>query len=193
MWINDKNFFSYVVKFIFLSSCLISSVVLAASLNPTTAVIPPSASLYLPTATLAAYSGLGAAAPGDYSAVDVNPAIMSAFKKQYILFGDTSWQKYDNLVDAGVLDNTTTSVATLVRVRESVPNDFDTRDRRFTLGLSYQVPKTHLSFGLSMDYEQLTLTDFTTSSNYNYFSGVGFLYEFLTKSGRPIFVGAGMN
>ena len=156
-------------------------------------VIPPSPSLYEPTAALAAYSGLGAAAPGDYSSTDVNPAITSALKKQYLLFGDTSWQQYDNLVDFGILDNTSTEVATLIRVRESVPNDFDTRDRRFTLGLSYQIPKTTLGFGVTMDYEQLTLTSLTASSAYNYFGGIGFLYQYTSSSGRPFFIGAGMN
>lgn len=195
--IRYKNIFLKLVKVILFSllnaSCYIAFDTSIYAATTTSTVIPPSASLYEPTASMAAYSGLGAAAPGDYSSTDANPAITSAFRRQYLIFGDTSWQTHDNLVDFGILDNTSTAVATLVRVRESVPNDFDTRDRRFTLGLAYQIPKTNLGFGVTMDYEQLTLTSLTSSNNYNYFGGVGFLYEYITASGRPIFVGAGMN
>ncbi|MES2615977.1 MAG: hypothetical protein V4591_11255 [Bdellovibrionota bacterium] len=187
-----KNFFSHLVKSVFATHCFVLSALAATNSNSKTP--PPSYALDLPTASLAAYSGLGAAAPGDYSSADVNPAIMSAFKKQYVLFGDTSWQHYDNLVGGGIFDNTTTSIATLLHVRESVPNDIDSRDRRFTLGLSYQIPKTNLSLGLTANYEQLVLTNLTSSSSsYNYFAGTGFLYEYIMKSGRPIFIGVGVN
>lgn len=185
------NLFSIVVTG--MASIFFVSTALAAKRNSTSTVVPPSSSLYLPTGSLAAYSGLGAAAPGDYSSVDANPAIMSAFKKQYVLFGDASWQTDTNVVGGGIIDNSTTDVATLIRVRESVPNDYDTRDRRFTLGLSYQIPRTNLSLGLSADYEQLTLTNLTSSDESNFFAGIGFLYEYVTSSGRPFFVGAGIN
>jgi hypothetical protein len=156
-------------------------------------VIPPSSSLYLPTASLAAYNGLGAAAPGDYSSAEVNPAIMSALKKQYTVFGDTSWQRSANLVDFGVIDSTTTKIATLIRIRESIPNTPDLRDRRYTLGFSYQVPQTDFSLGLTMDYEQLTITNLTSSDSSNFFTGAGVLYELFSKSVQPIFLGIGIN
>jgi hypothetical protein len=155
--------------------------------------IPPSKSLSLPTASLAAYSGVGAASPGDYSSADVNPAILSALKRQYTIFGDTAWQRHINLMDVGVLDSTTTHVATLIRVRESVPSDEDTRDRRFGLGLSFRVPKTSLSVGLSLDYEELMLSSLTSYKAENFFGGAGLFYEYVTKSERPIFAGVSIN
>lgn len=191
-----KNILSLYIQSIF-ASCFFVNVASADNLFTTSVVVPPSvppsASLYLPTASLSAYSGVGAAAPGDYSAVDVNPAIMSALKKQYTLFGNTAWQTNDKLIELGVFDNSTTQVSTLIRIRESVPNQDDTRDRRYTLGISYQIPKTHISFGISLDYEQLTLTNLTSSKDFNYFAGTGFLYEYTMTSGRPIFIGGGMN
>ena len=158
----------------------------------TAVVVPPARALSEPTGSLSAYSGLGAAAPGDYSSTDVNPAIMSALKKQYILFGDTSWESRLDLVDFGVLDTSSTSVATVLRIRESIPDDVTPRDRRFTLGLSYKVPDTNFSFGGSFDYEQLSLFSFTKANDRNYFGGAGFLYEVMTKTGIPVFIGAGM-
>jgi hypothetical protein len=159
----------------------------------TKVVVPPAKPLTEPIGSLATYSGLGAASPGDYTSSDVNPAITSALKKQYLLFANTAWQKHDNLIDFGVFDNTSTDIATIFRVRESIPNDVTPRDRRFTLGLSYQIPKTNLSFGANFDYEQLTLTSLTNHNDYNYFASTGFLYEYLTNSGRPIFIGLGLN
>lgn len=155
--------------------------------------VSPSPTLSEPTASASAYSGLGVAAPGDYSSFDVNPALGPALKKQYLVFGDFIWQQNAHLISGGIFDNTTTSVGTVVRVRESLPVNGDSRDRRFTLGLSYQIPQTHLSFGLTTDYEQLSVYNMTSSIETNVFLGTGAFYELFSGRAVPLFLGVSTN
>ena len=186
---KNKNFFSNLIPCVFMS--IMSSTLPAFA--DTVKVLPPSHYLTEPTASLAAYSGLGAAMPGDYSAIDVNPAIMSAFRNQYLIFADTAKDAHTGLLDFGVLDSASTEVAASVRFRQSIPGYEEQRDRRLSLALSYEIPKTNLSLGVSFDYEQLSLSSFSKYNDSNYFGGIGFLYEYITSSGRPFFVGVGVN
>ncbi|WP_186647818.1 hypothetical protein [Fluviispira vulneris] len=150
----------------------------------------PSYALMSPSSTFAALSGAGAAAPGDASMVDANPAILPALKKEYYLFGGTAWQKQADMVEFGIFDSYLTPVATVLRARETLSSDDIERDRRFTLGLAYQIPEIkNLSIGLSFEYQQLILTEKWKWQAENYRMGAGLFYQIDLASGRPIFLG----
>ena len=155
--------------------------------------VQPSPALTVPTSSFAASSGAGASAPGDASMMDANPAILPALKRQYSVFGGTSWQSNFDLVEAGVFDSSTTPVAMVIRGRETIPND-TTRDRSFKVGLGYQIPTLkNLSVGLSGEYQQVSLTDVWTWQNTNYRMGAGLFYQINVPSGEPIFFGLSTN
>ncbi len=156
--------------------------------------VKPSSVLTAPTSSFAASSGAGASAPGDASMMDANPAILPALKKQYSLFGGTSWQSNFDLIEAGVFDSTTTPVAMVIRGRETIPNDTTSRDRSFKAALGYQIPAfKNLSLGLSGEYQQLSLTDRWAWQNTNYRMGAGLFYQVIVPSGEPIFFGLSTN
>lgn len=153
----------------------------------------PSYALDLPVSTSAAMNGVGAAAPGDVSVMDVNPALLSAIKKQYTLFGDTGWQKYLDVWDAGVFDSVSSPVAAALRARQSVPEE-TSRDVRYTLALAYQIPKTNVSFGVSGNMEHLGVSNYWSEhEDERYFFGTGVFYTYHFASGRPLFLGASVN
>ncbi len=185
---NSKNVFC---KFLFIISSLPLLLVSCEAFCNT--VVPPFPSLFLPAGSLAAFGGGDAASQGDISAMDTNPALLSALHKQYAVFGEASWQKYADLVGLGLFDNSTTSFATVLRVRESIPNASALRDRRFTLASSYQVPKTHFSLGAGLNYEQLSLSNLTTYTYDAYYGTLGALYEYVSPGGHPIFFGVGLD
>lgn len=182
---NKKNFLKYTYRV--LVSCTSSFYVICAYAST------PSPAIYQPTASQSAYSNAGASSPGDYSSAEINPAILSALSKQYILFGSTGWQTYDNYIEGGIFDNMTTSVASLIKMRETPQRNDYSRDRSYNLSLSYQIPETTLSLGLGINYQQIDLTDSTSSNDTNSYGAAGFFYEFLTKSAHPIFIGFGTN
>ncbi len=156
--------------------------------------VKPSSALTAPTSSFAALSGAGASAPGDASMMDANPAILPALKKQYSVFGGTSWQSNFDLIEAGVFDSTTTPVAMVIRGRETIPNDTISRDRSFKVGLGYQIPALkNLSLGVSGEYQQLGLTDRWAWQNTNYRMGAGLFYQLNVPSGEPIFFGLSTN
>lgn len=153
--------------------------------------VKPSQVLNAPTSYLSAASGAGAAAPGDISMLDANPAILPALKKQYSVFGGTSWQEKLDLIEAGVFDSTTTPVAMALRARETIPSDTVTRDRSFTTAVGYQLPfLSNLSLGLSFEYQQLSLSKIWAWQKQNYRLGLGAFYQINTPWKNPIFLGA---
>lgn len=148
--------------------------------------------LRIPTGTLAAMSNAGAAASGDQSVVDINPAILPALKKQYTLFGNTAFQNQFNLIELGIFDSKTSAFSAVVKARETLPDSSTTRDRRATLGLAYQIPDTHLSFGLSGDYELIDLSSNFVYSTVNSFMGAGVLYQWSFSEEHSLFLGASL-
>ncbi|APJ04673.1 hypothetical protein [Silvanigrella aquatica] len=155
--------------------------------------VKPSAALNVPTSSFAAGSGAGASAPGDASVMDANPAILPALKKQYSVFGGTSWQNYFDLLEAGVFDSTTTPVAMVIRGRQTIPNE-TSRDRSFKAAFGYQIPAIpNLSVGLSGEYQQLGLTDSWQWQNSNYRMGAGLFYQINTSWQQPFFLGLSTN
>jgi hypothetical protein len=155
--------------------------------------VKPSSTLIAPTASFAASSGAGASAPGDASMMDANPAILPALKKQYSVFGGTSWQSNFDLIEVGVFDSTTTPVSMVIRGRETIPNQVS-RDRSFKVGLGYQIPAlSNLSAGISAEYQQVGLTDNWAWQKTNYRVGAGLFYQLNIPSGEPIFFGLSSN
>lgn len=154
----------------------------------------PSPALTAPTSSFAALSGAGASAPGDASMMDANPAVLPALKKQYTVFGGTSWQSNFDLVEVGVFDSTTTPIAMVLRGRETIPNDINSRDRSFKVGLGYQIPSIkNLSVGISGEYQQLALKDLWAWQNTNYRMGAGLFYQVNLLNRNPIFFGLSAN
>lgn len=154
----------------------------------------PSKVLTAPTSSFAALSGAGASASGDASMLDANPAILPALKRQYFVFGGGSWQSNFDLVEAGVFDSTTTSVAMVIRGREIIPNDERARDRSFKVGLGYQIPAIdNLSLGISGEFQQISLFENWAWRKENYLMGVGLFYQINIPNGNPIFLGLSSN
>ncbi|KAB8028099.1 hypothetical protein [Fluviispira multicolorata] len=151
-------------------------------------------SLMSPTSTFAALSGAGAAAPGDASMVDANPALLPALKKEYYFFGGAALQNQVDLMELGIFDSSSTPIAAVFRARETFLNDDINRDRRFTLGLAYQMTQIkNLSIGVSGEYQQLNLSEKWKWDKENYRIGAGLFYQIDLASGRPIFLGLSSN
>ena len=150
----------------------------------------PSKTITAPTSSFAASSGAGASAPGDASMMDANPAILPALKKQYSVFGGTSWQNDFDLIEAGIFDSTTTPVSMVIRGRETIPSDKISRDRSLKIGLGYQIPAIpNLSVGGSFEYQQLSLFKIWDWKSENYLMGAGLFYQLNVIDNNPIFLG----
>lgn len=169
------------ISIVTLFTCCVSLDFSATAENP---------ALRIPTGTLAAMSNAGAAASGDQSVVDINPAILPALKKQYTLFGNTALQNHFNLVEVGIFDSETSAFSAVIKARETIPDSTSTRDRRGTLGLAYQIPDTRLSFGISGDYELIDLSSNTVYTTVNSFMGAGMLYQWSFSKENALFLGA---
>ena len=162
-------------------------------LTPTVEAAPrPSEQLTTPTASYQALSGAGAAAPGDVSQMDANPAILPALTKQYTLFGGTSWETHPDLLEAGVFDSMTSPVAAALRIRQTIPETPLSRDRRATLAMAYQLPRSGWSIGAMGDYEQLKVDGLTNEEETNAFGGVGVFYNMKKPNLPPLFAGVGV-
>jgi hypothetical protein len=179
---------SFKLKNIFLVQFCFSSMLI--SFKAFAIEVKPASALTAPTSSFAAASGAGASSPGDASMMDANPAILPALKKQYSVFGGTSWKSEFDLVEAGVFDSTTTPVSMVIRARETLPSDTVSRDRSFKLGLGYQIPQLkNLSIGITGEYQQLALYERWAWQNTNYRMGAGLFYQMNTSFGTPIFWG----
>lgn len=145
--------------------------------------------LNAPHSTLSALSNAGAAAPGDASMVDANPALLAAFKKEYYFFSGVAWQNEFESFEIGAFDSTTSSLAASLKVRQTIPNGI-AKDRSFQLGLGYQIPQIqNLSIGLSGEYQQLSLIETWSSNQKNFNLGTGVLYQINFNDSSPLFLG----
>jgi hypothetical protein len=146
--------------------------------------------LNTPTAAAAAYAGAGAAAPSDFSAMDVNPALLPALERKYTLFGTASGHSDLDLFEVGVVDNATAPVAAALRLRQTVVPGAESKDRQVEGALGYRLPGTYLSIGAGGAYEQYDLGEEFSRDETNVRVNIGMFYQWNAFDwGRPVFIG----
>lgn len=141
------------------------------------------------TGTSLALSGLGAASNGDQSMVDINPAIMSAFEKQYTAFANLNFYAGLSMIEAGVLDTNNEELGGVLKVRQTTGRTTE-KDRKYTLGFSTKLPNVPLSIGILGNYDQFEVSGFKNSADTNYSGGIGVLGQLSEDPQAPIYIGA---
>lgn len=142
-----------------------------------------------PAGSLLAHIGLGVAANGDATIVDINPALVTAIEKQYSAFGNLNFNSGFDLFEVGIMDTIFSPVQAVFKARQTTVYTSEV-DRRFELALGYRIPSTGLGIGVIGEYEQHHVTNWTHAKSDSAGLGVGALYQLNFQPFQPLFLGA---